>query len=58
MRAIHAICEEHGQPPSWWDGLSQDDQALLLAYRNHKLKAAKKANQASKRPSRRRGRRR
>lgn len=31
MRGILAICREHGQPPSWWDSLSTDDQAVLIA---------------------------
>lgn len=27
---ILAIAREYGQPPAWWDGLSRDDQVLLL----------------------------
>jgi len=54
MEAILAICEEHGQAPSWWDTLTADDQALLLGRRNARLKRESRARKAAER--RKRGR--
>jgi hypothetical protein len=60
MRAILDICEQHGRPPSWWDGLSEWDQHLLLASRNDKTKKVINARKTAERNDRRqaiRGRR-
>lgn len=52
MRQSLRVARAYGQPPSWWDGLTRGDQALLLADlriqdREHTeaVKAAQRASQ-------------
>jgi len=54
MEAILAICEDHGHPPSWWDTLTADDQALLLGRRNARIKREARARKAEERRARNR----
>lgn len=49
MRAILAICREHGQGPAWWDDLSRGHRTLLLAERNLRLRDEHEAVKAAKR---------
>jgi len=53
MRAALRICREHGQPPSWWSGMTRGDRTLLLADQRMRdadnRRAAERAKQAAQR---------
>lgn len=53
MRTALEVCREHGQPPSWWDGLDRGDRALLLAERSLRVDEAARAAAEARRKGRR-----
>jgi hypothetical protein len=54
IRTSIEISRQHGQPPSWWDGLSRADRVLLLADRAEAAAEQERANRRAEVEARKR----